>query len=72
MDGTKLGPVDWDDHWDPSLEAVTRAVDLHTKWWYNVKLRQLQSRKVCDTYEETKLEEEGLAESVGQKSGGSS
>ena len=31
VDGTQLSPVDWDDHHDPSLEAVTRTVDLHTK-----------------------------------------
>ena len=47
VDGTKLGPVDWDDHQDPSLEAVTSTVDLHTESWYNEKLRQLQSWKVC-------------------------
>ena len=29
MDGTELNPVDWDDHQNPSLEAVTRIVDLH-------------------------------------------
>ena len=38
--------VDWDDHQDPSLEAVTRTIDLHTESWYNAKLRQLQSHKV--------------------------
>ena len=24
VDGIKLGPVDWDDHQDPSLKAVTQ------------------------------------------------
>ena len=33
VDGTKLGPMDWDDHRDPFLEAVTRTVDLHTESW---------------------------------------
>ena len=72
MDGIELGPVDWDDHQDPSLEAVTRTIDLHTESWYNEKLRQLQSRKVRLTYEKMKPEEEGPAESVEQKGGGSS
>ena len=71
VDGTELSPVDWDDHQDPSLEAVTRTVDLHTKPWYNEKLRRLQSRKVCLTYEKMKPEE-GPAESVKQKGEGSS
>ena len=44
VEGTQLSLLNWDDHQDPSLEAVTRVVDLHTEWWYNVKLRQLQSR----------------------------
>ena len=64
MDGTKLGPVNWDDHQDPSLKAITRTVDLHIESWYNKKLRQLQSRKVRLTYEIIKLEKEGPAESV--------
>ena len=72
VDGTELGPVDWDDHQDPSLEAVTRTTNLHTESWYNEKLRQLQSRKVCLTYEKMKPEEEGPTDSFGQKSGGSS
>ena len=37
-----MNPVDWDDHQDPSLEAVTRTVDLHIELWYNEKLRKLQ------------------------------
>lgn len=72
LDGTELSLVDWDDHQDPSLEAVTRTVHLHTESWYNEKLRQLQSWKVRLTYERTKPEEEGPAESVGQKGEGSS
>ena len=72
VEGTELGPVNWDNHRDPSLEAVTRAVDLHTKWWYNMKLRQLQSWKVRLTYEKMKAEEEGPAELVRQKGGASS
>lgn len=39
VEKTKLGPVDWDDHQDPSLEAVSRSVDLHTEAWYNEKLK---------------------------------
>lgn len=72
VEGTELSPMDWDDHQDPSLEAVTRAVDLHTEWWYNRKLRQLQSQKVHLTYEKMKPKEEIPAESVGQQGGGSS
>ncbi len=44
VDGTELNPVDWDDHQNPSLEVVTRTVDLHTKLWYNENFRKLQSR----------------------------
>ena len=68
--GTELNPVDWDDHQDPSLEAVTRTVDLHTESWYNAKLRKLQRQKVLLTYEMMKPKE-GLAESIGQKGEGS-
>ena len=50
VERTELNPVDWDDHQDPSLEAVTRIVDLHTKSWYNGKLRKLQSQRVHLTY----------------------
>ena len=71
MDGTELNPVDWDDHQDPFLEAVTRTVDLHTESWYNGKLRKLQSQRVHLTYEKMKPKE-GPAESIGQKSEGSS
>ena len=42
VEGTKLNPVDWDDHQDPTLEAVTRAIDLHNKSWYNERLRKLK------------------------------
>ena len=58
MDGTKLSPVDWDDHQDPSLEVVTVIVDLHIESWYNEKLRQLQNQKIRLTYEKMKLEED--------------
>ena len=51
VEGTKLSPVDWDDHQDPSLRAITRTIELHTEWWYNMKLRQLQSQKVVLIYE---------------------
>lgn len=68
--GTDLNPVDWNDHQDPSLEAVTRTVDLHTESWYNIKLRKLQSQKVPLTYEMMKPKE-GPAESIGQKGEGS-
>ena len=30
VDGTEFGPMDWDDHHDPSLETVTRTIGLHT------------------------------------------
>ena len=30
VDGTKLSPVDWDDHQDPSLGAITKTIELHT------------------------------------------
>ena len=63
--------MDWDDHQDPSLKAVTRTVDLHTESWYNGKLRKLQSQRVNLTYEKMKPKE-GPAESVGQKAKGSS
>ena len=53
----ELSLVNWDDHQDPSLEVVTRTVDLHTESWYNRKLRQLQSQKVHLTYEKMKPEE---------------
>ena len=33
VDGMELGPMDWDDHQDPSLKALTRTVDLHTESW---------------------------------------
>ena len=72
VDRTELNPMDWDDHQDPSLEAVTRTVDLHTKSWYNEKLRQLQSRKGRLTYEKMKLDEEGPVEFVKHKGMGSS
>lgn len=64
VDGTKSGPVDWDDHQDPFLEGVTRIVDLHTKSWYNEKLRQLQIQKVHLTYKMMKPEEEGPPKSL--------
>ena len=72
VEGIELSPVDWDDHQDPSLGAITRIVELHTEWWYNEKLRQLQNRKVVLTYEKMKPNEEGPVESVGQKGGDSS
>lgn len=72
VEGIELSPVDWDNHQDPSLEAVTKVVDLHTEWWYNAKLRQLQSQKVRLTYEKMKPEEEGPTESVRQQGVGSS
>lgn len=72
VEGTELNPIEWDDHQDPSLDAVTRTVELHTKWWYNRKFRQLQSRKVYLTYEKMKPEEEIPAESIGQQGGGNS
>ena len=65
VEGTELSPVDWDDHQDPSLEAITRTVEFHTEQWYNKKLRQLQSQRVVLTYEKMKPEEEGPTESVG-------
>ena len=72
VEGTELNPVYWDDHQDPSLGAINRTVELHTEWWYNKKLRQLQSQKVILTYEMMKPEEESPAESVRQKGGGGS
>ena len=59
-----MNPVDWDDHQDPSLEAVTRAVDLHTESWYNERLRKLQRQRIPLTYEKMKPKE-GPVESVG-------
>ena len=59
-----MNPVDWDDHQDPSLEAVTRAVDLHTESWYNERLRKLQRQRIPLTYERQ-------AESVGERNEGS-
>ena len=66
-----MNPVDWDDHQDPSLEAVTRTVDLHTESWYNDRLRKLQSQRIHLTYERMKPKE-GLVESVEQKGEGNS
>ena len=66
-----MNPVDWDDHQDPSLEAVTRAVDLHMESWYNERLRKLQRQRIPLTYE-MMMPKERQAESVGQRNEGSS
>ena len=71
VEKTELSPVDWNDHQDPSLEAVSRSVDLHTEVWYNKKLRQLQSQGVPLTFEKMKPEAVPT-ESIGQKGESSS
>ena len=71
VENTELSPVDWDDHQDPSLEAVTRSVDLYMEAWYNERLRQLQSWGVPLTYELMRPEAVPT-KSVGQKGEGSS
>ena len=32
VEGTELSLVDWDDHQDPFLGAITRTVELHSEW----------------------------------------
>ena len=71
VEGIELNPVNWNDHQDPFLEAITRAVDLHSESWYNERLRKLQRQRMPLTYE-MMMPKERQVESIGQRNEGSS